>query len=267
MSDPRRLVEEGDLGASLLSAARVLDADDARARKIALLGVAASGAGVTAASIAARVLPKSLAAALLTKSVVLGLVVAIAVTSGGVLAALSHARSSSVAVTTAPPRVAPSPPVLPAAATESPPEPVEALSGPVAPQSTTPTVQARAAVPSAVDADPAKPAEAPAVASSPPQSHLADEVASLQQARSELLAGQPARALATLEAHQKQFPHGLLGIEAEVLRIEALARSGHANVATARARRFIALHPNTPYGVRLQALTGDAAPHDESAKP
>jgi hypothetical protein len=263
MSDPRRLVEEGDLGASLLSAARVLDADDARARKIALLGVAASGTAVTAAAIAARVLPKSLGAALLTKSVVVGLVVAMA--SGGVLVALSHARSGSVA--TAPHPIAASTPVLAPAATESPTEPIDAPSVPVAPPPATPTVQARAAAPSTVDADPSKPGGAPAVASSAPQSHLADEVASLQQARSELLAGQPGRALATLEAHQKQFPHGLLGIEAEVLRIEALAQSGHTNVAAARARRFVALHPNTPYGVRLQALTGDAPPRDESAKP
>jgi hypothetical protein len=274
MSDPRRLLEEGDLGASLLTAALVLDAEEARARKAALLGVAASGTAVIALGAAAKVLPKSFAAALFTKSMVVGVVVA--VVSGGAVGAIALTRSERSAA--APSLAATSRHTLRAEGGKAPPASVEASSA--APQIDRVLEEASAPSPlaSAVDPPPIAPRAAPSAsavgarsASSPRPAqrdeapadaasscHLAEEVALLQEARSALVQGQPARALAALDAHAQRCPHGSLGIEAEVLRIEALSRSGNASAAKARAERFIALHPGTPYAARVQALSGEA---------
>lgn len=274
MSDPRRLVEEGDLGASLLTAALVLDADQARARKAALVGVAASGAAVIALGAAANVLPKSFAAAFFTKGVIVGVIVA--VVSGGAVAAIALARSEPSAA--APSLATTSWHTLRAARDKAPTAPVEApravpeidrvVDEPSAPSAQAsavdpPPIVARAAPSaSAVRARAAsspraaKRDEAPADAASP--CHLAEEVALLQEARSALGQGQPARALAALDAHAQQCPHGPLGIEAEVLRIEVLSRSGNASAAQAHATRFLELHPDTPYAARVRALSGEA---------
>jgi hypothetical protein len=273
MSDPRRLVEEGDLGASLLTAALVLDADQARARKAALLGAAASGTAVIALGAAAKALPKTFAAALLTKSVVLGVVVAIV--SAGAVGAIAIARSGPGA---APAPATTSRHTLRAAGARAPETPAEAPGAAPAIDRVLDAPSAASAPPSAVDspsiapraAPSASPASARAASSSRAPKHeeapadvasscpLAEEVALLQEARSGVGQGQPARALAALDAHAQRCPRGLLGIEAEVLRIEALSRSGDASAARAHARRFIALHPDTPYAARVQALSGEA---------
>jgi hypothetical protein len=292
MSDPRRLVEEGDLGASLLSAALVLDAEEAHRRRVALIGVAASGAAVTAVSAAAKLVPKSVGAAILSKSLVVGVVVAIV--SSGVAGALSLSRSSPTAATR--PIAAPSGRALATTETELPRERTEISRVPIvspladgsvepllpaSPQASTmdpPSIVvrafpspgassgARAASMPLADAEIPKRPE-PRSAAEPPPNLLADEVAALRQARSALSAGQPAAALAALDAHERRFPQGLLGIEAEVLRIEALSQSGNPSAASARAKRFIAVHPNTPYARRVEAIAGIAPKRDDRAKP
>lgn len=276
MSDPRRLVEEGDLGGSLLSAALVLDADQARERKAALIG----GAATVTLAAAAPLLPKSLVAAALPKSALIG--IAITIANGAVIGALALA---ALEPTNAPPPAAagarelraaeagaprapaeepiapsPSPGIDPSAASEIAPSASASAPDPlaIAPRAapSVGTARARAARPSIAVAAVPRRDEPPAPASS--SSSLAEEVAALQSARSALAAGQPARALAALEGHEQRFPGGLLGIEAEVLRIEALSRSGNAGAASARAGRFIALHPNTPYARYVQTFADDA---------
>jgi outer membrane protein assembly factor BamD (BamD/ComL family) len=85
---------------------------------------------------------------------------------------------------------------------------------------------------------------------------LTEEVAAILSVRAALRQGQAARALALLDDHDRRFPRGTLGIEVELLRIEALALSGATGEARARAQRFIALHPDTPYVRRARVHAG-----------
>ena len=143
-------------------------------------------------------------------------------------------------------------------------EPLTIVAAP-APNPSAPTTTVPEASPPHGKAEAVELREPPAPA--PPPSLLADEVAALREARAALGAGQPSRALAALAAHEQRFPHGLLGIEAEVLRIEALAQAGDASAARTRAQRFVAAHPNTPYARRVQVHAGDALKPEERANP
>jgi len=318
MSDPRRLVEEGHLGAALLHAARTLDAQRSRERKIALLGTA--GATATAAALLGTdMLPKSAVKLLIGKWVAVSLVVgaiggvtlvlalspappgtlgdrsprgavapyvapsAVLVAARGT-AVLPRAPSEEVGpAALAPPVVAPLPPVEPSRPQSSGASTAGTAAAPASPSGARrseheapapdePLLATRPPAGEAVDARELH-AAVPGSAAEPPASApaadpaLAEEVAALQQVRIALAAGQPARALAALDAHDRRFPRGLLGIEAEVLRIEALARSGSAGVASARARRFIDAHPNTPYARRVQAIAGEEPRSGERVAP
>jgi hypothetical protein len=243
MSDPKRLLDEGgdDFGASLLRAGRTLDSEQAQARRIALLGASAA---LTATAGAAK---GGLFQGLLTKWVGLGLLTT-AIAAGIAARALStpeHPVTPSVrAVLAEHPIQQPAAPA-PKANDEAKPAAVEPPSAPGI----------------AIDSLPsATPEEAPLAAkpgaarvpSTP--STLADEVSSLREAREALAAGQTQRAFAALDAYVQRFPGGHLGLEAEELRIEALARSGNSAAAGARARAFLAAHPTSPYAPRLRAL-------------
>jgi len=83
---------------------------------------------------------------------------------------------------------------------------------------------------------------------------LKAEIALLDQARAAVHAGSPGRALSLLALYRNRHPHGALGQEADVVRIQALARSGNFDAAVSLARAFIAKHPNSPHVVRLQHL-------------
>jgi TolA-binding protein len=157
--------------------------------------------------------------------------------------------------------VAHSPAALPSA---------RAKAGPVAPV-------APASSAAAVEIDLDEPLEAPAPVAAPsrkaakvepkaepvpalaePAPSLAEEVTSLQAARAALAAGEAEKAIALLDGHQRRFPQGALRVEAEMVRIEALARAGDARGAASRARRFAEEHPDTPYSRRARAMVGDA---------
>jgi hypothetical protein len=83
---------------------------------------------------------------------------------------------------------------------------------------------------------------------------LAAEVATLDVARGRIAAGDPAGALAALDGHRRDFADGLLGAEAEVLRIEALLRRGDSAAAVALGRRFLARTPHSPLAQRVRSL-------------
>jgi hypothetical protein len=106
--------------------------------------------------------------------------------------------------------------------------------------------------PSAATVAPARVASAPAPADAGPS--LAAEIAALDRARRALDAGDPVRCLALLGEYRREFPRGVLSLEAWVLRIDALARSGNSSSAAAEARRFLGAHPNSPHAARLRAL-------------
>ncbi len=85
---------------------------------------------------------------------------------------------------------------------------------------------------------------------------LADEVAAIKSAKSQLAAGNAAQSLHELDAYRAHFPHGRLTQEASVVRIEALLKSGNQAAASAAADRFLAAHADSPYAARVHTLIG-----------
>ncbi len=82
---------------------------------------------------------------------------------------------------------------------------------------------------------------------------LSEEVAALDKAQS-LLDDDPEGALAALEGYDEGFRGGVLAQEAEVLRIEALAKVGQQDKARAAAATFLAKHPTSPLASRVRQL-------------
>lgn len=82
----------------------------------------------------------------------------------------------------------------------------------------------------------------------------------LDQARSEIAAGEPARALSTLDDYERRFPSGGLSPEATVLRIEALVAAGDRTAATRAAQSFLQSNPTSPYARRIRSLLDTTNP-------
>jgi hypothetical protein len=100
------------------------------------------------------------------------------------------------------------------------------------------------------------PDEMPAV-SARASADLRRELGALDAARGSLAHGQPARALARLDAYAAAFPQPHLGLEAEILRIDALARSGRAGEARAHAKSFLRGHPHSVLAARARRYLRD----------
>jgi hypothetical protein len=119
----------------------------------------------------------------------------------------------------------------------------------------------------AVEAPLAAPVEAPVVAA--PAAHrrataadqaavpLSRELASIDAARAALARGDAAGAIARLDRYARAYPRGRLDLEAEVLRIDALAESGRTDQAHARARDFLRRHPNSVLAAHVRTRLGD----------
>jgi hypothetical protein len=84
--------------------------------------------------------------------------------------------------------------------------------------------------------------------------NIAQEIRLLDQVRNYLRTERPDLAMSSVGRYFARFPHGALRQEAEVLRIEALARSGKPR-AVAEARTFRAKHPDSPHIEKLQQLS------------
>jgi hypothetical protein len=270
LSDPKRLFDDGadELGKALLGAGRTLDAEQARARKLAMLG-AAGAAAATATAVGTKAAAKGalhLVSAAALKWLGIGLVAA-AVATGG---ALYFARSGPEAKS--PPGAAGGPaleaqngdpsnsvisPLNTAQLTPpgGPSEPSAADTGGApapageSPEDPAPRAKAAAPVREAPHAEP-KPSSSPGASGE----SLAEEVTALKRAREALAAGRPNKALTELNIYDKRFRGGRLALEAEVLRIEALAQSGEGKAAAARAASFLSAHPSSPYANRIRAI-------------
>lgn len=90
------------------------------------------------------------------------------------------------------------------------------------------------------------------VSKAAPPSTLEQELAVLDAARGALAAGRWGDAQRHLSDYAKRFPRGKLGLEAEVLRIEALASSGDAEGASRRASAILKRSPNSVVAARLR---------------
>ena len=101
----------------------------------------------------------------------------------------------------------------------------------------------------------------PAPASDAPPAATGDSIGAqvqmIDSARRQLGAGNASGALEQLDRYRQKYPQGMLGQEATLLRIEALAQGGNRAAARQLARRYLANHPNSQYSKRIQSLIGE----------
>ena len=90
----------------------------------------------------------------------------------------------------------------------------------------------------------------------PQSSGLAGELAALDAARALLSKGDPSGALARLDSYNRSYPRGRLKLEAEVLRINALNRSGQVVLARQHGEAFLRKYPNSILASRVRSLLG-----------
>lgn len=230
MSELPRLHEEpeSELERSLLHAGRSYSAAaSTRAKTLAALGIA--GAAATTSTAAASV----------GKAGVVKWLAVTALVVGAAVPAVHYLRKS------APP--APVPAGQPA---------VRASALVTAAPESAPTSEPN---PGLISAPPAVVAAPSAVSTPKPVASaqgLSAELAALDSARSALAGGDASGALGDLDAYARNFPHGKLGLEAEVLRIDALAKSGQTAAAQKRAQAFIKRHPDSVLASRVRAYAG-----------
>ncbi|MBN1609363.1 MAG: hypothetical protein JW940_22220 [Polyangiaceae bacterium] len=98
-------------------------------------------------------------------------------------------------------------------------------------------------------ADPAQPSQGPDVEG---------EVALLGAAQKALASGQPKRALALLEQHQRRFPSAALTQERNAVRIMALCKLGQTARARREAAAFGRQSPESPLTERVRAVCGSS---------
>ncbi len=247
MSDPRRLCDESTdaLELALLRAgSRGSASPELREKTLAALGlggaVVASGALGSAAALAAGASGKG---------------------AGGLLSALSFkvtALMLGVAASVAAPVYfltgdAAAPPARLAKPRGVLAGPVvrEARPAPARPAQAAPSASAPRAVPAG---DAARTLSSPKL---PPAEALRAELTQLDAARSRLASGRPEEALRILDGYARSAPQGRLKLEAEVLRIDALSKSGRSAQAKARAREFLGRHPNSVLAARVRRIAGE----------
>jgi hypothetical protein len=86
-----------------------------------------------------------------------------------------------------------------------------------------------------------------------------DEPQLIERAR-RALATDPRRALALAQEHQRRFPAGALGVERDVIMIDALARSGQTTEARRRAQAFETKYPSSIHLPHVRALLAQLGP-------
>lgn len=83
---------------------------------------------------------------------------------------------------------------------------------------------------------------------------LRREIELIARAREALTKGDSAACLETLTTHDREFPRGKFMPEARVMRIDAMLASGNRRAARDLARAFLADTPDSPYATRLRSL-------------
>jgi hypothetical protein len=87
---------------------------------------------------------------------------------------------------------------------------------------------------------------------------LTEELAALDAARAALRGGDVQGSLSLLDHYSQSFPKGNLALEAQVLRIEALAKSGNSQAASTLAKAFLAHHANSLLASRVRRFVDNA---------
>jgi len=234
MDEPERMLDQtgSALERALLHEGRAYHGpDNLRASTLAALGLAGSAGLATGGFLAwlsARTWGTKLALTLSTATVLVGIPVG--------YFAFRHASTPPVASALRPAEVPA--PVSKAAATSVRPPDVE-----------TPIKRSLASGPTVASAP-----LAPRSAGSPTSSALRAELAALDAARSTLASEDSVGALSFLDAYFRTFPRGRLHPEAEVLRIDALAKGGRVDDARKYAQEFLRRHPNSVLAARVQSF-------------
>ncbi len=83
-------------------------------------------------------------------------------------------------------------------------------------------------------------------------SQLREELSHISRVEAALRSGNQKRALSLLSEYRSRFPKRQLGLEAEVLTIQAMYESGSVSAASSRARQFLDRHPTSPLGARAK---------------
>ncbi|MFZ5890541.1 MAG: hypothetical protein ACOY0T_05675 [Myxococcota bacterium] len=112
--------------------------------------------------------------------------------------------------------------------------------------------RAEASLPSAAAPSPEQSATVPRRA----PDRLAQEVAILSRAASELRAGRASEALRAVEEHQSKFPHGLLSEERRAARVQALCALGRRTEAESELARLTRIAPQSPHTARARQFCG-----------
>jgi hypothetical protein len=227
MNEPRRLLEDNPTGLEreLLTVGASYRSSDATRQKtlaaLGLVGTAAVSASIAAASSSA-----------LQK---LGFLKLVTLSSIGVavLAPVGYYTWQKLES----PAPAPTPSVVVQAAPAA--RPAERPSVPVAP----------VLPPSVIEAPdtPAPKGDARSASGA-----LTAELGVLDMARSKLAGGDAKGALGVLDEYARTYPRGRLGLEAEVLRIDALSRAGETAAAKKRAEAFVKKHPKSVLAPRVR---------------
>lgn len=260
MSEPRRLLDGGgnDLERSLLRSARGDSPSDGSRRKTLIALGLAGGVGGAAATTTATSTATSTAAVAIKGSAAMGGAALIEWIGVGVITGFAVIGAASMI---APKRAAA--PISPAHP-QGVPNPGPAQSALVAPGPANPPPSSppeAAPPPAPLPTEEPAPVEVPKSAAPPPiaqpaATSLTYEVAALNRAREALAAGDAAGTLRALDNHNRRFPGGMLGPEATVLRIEALALRGDRASAVRLGKAFLDAHPRSPHANRLRSLLG-----------
>lgn len=271
MKDPRRLIDDGasPFERDLLSSWKT-EQPSARAR-LAVLGLAATTAGVgVAAGAQAATAKAALAVGTWTmgKSIVVGTLAGVLTVATFSVAEAVHTGSKNVqtpawvAPVAAPPSrsdpAKPAPALLSSAASIALPIEVAAPPAPpmLAPRPSVPVAaKPKRPVPLAEVAAPvaeAPPPDLPPVV--PPRSSLLEEIATLDRARAALTSGDAAKALAGVDAYAAAVGFGALAQESVLLRIQALVKLGRRVEATKVGNAFIAAHPTSAHVTKIREI-------------
>ena len=103
----------------------------------------------------------------------------------------------------------------------------------------------------------ALPPEPPSAKPVAPNDELAQELASIDQARSALRSGNAAAALEQVSRYERAYKRPRFAPEASAVRIEALIAQGRRVEAARLARVFMANHPGHPLTLRLRGFLGE----------
>jgi len=92
------------------------------------------------------------------------------------------------------------------------------------------------------------------------KTRLAEEMAAINLVHAALASRDATAALKRIDEYERGYPTGLLAVEAEVLRIDALSLLGNRGEVEWRSRRFLGEQPDSPYARRVRSvLEGKAA--------